>query len=165
LASITLFFQLCQYGKYKAMETQAKTNDSFIIKRCHPEDHTGCQCGLVRQKNDIQTEMTNLKGLLTATQENNALLRKQLTNLSAISSTQAESIKRSLDNIGAKDIYIQQLRAAISHRDSANLAIVLRLKAALGGYGEDAAIKIEKGTVYVDLSEKYFSTVTAIVIP
>jgi len=59
--------------------------------------------------------MTNLKGLLTATQENNALLRKQLTNLSAISSTQAESIKRSLDNIGAKDIYIQQLRAAISH--------------------------------------------------
>jgi chemotaxis protein MotB len=137
------------------METHAQKSDSLYawtmqtLKTCQTSN-----ADLTQQKKDIQSQMTSLNGLLTATQDNNTSLRKQLLDLSTLSSAQAESIKRSLDNIGAKDIYIQQLRAAISHRDSVNLAVVLQLKAALGGYGEDAAIKIEKGTVYVDLSEK-----------
>jgi chemotaxis protein MotB len=153
--AIALLTSCVSAGKYKTMETQARTNDSLYnqtlrtLKGCQDDNQN-----LAKQKNEIQTQMTNLNGLLTATQENNTLLRKQLKDLSALSSSQAESIKRSLDNIGAKDIYLQQLHAAIAHRDSVNLALVLQLKAALGGYGEDVAIKLEKGVVSVDLSEK-----------
>jgi chemotaxis protein MotB len=142
-------------GKYKALQEHAQNSDSLYtqsirtLKICQDANSE-----MTRQKADMQAQMTNLNGLVTAAQENNSLLRKQLQSLSALSSTQAESIKRSLDNIGAKDSYIQELRAAIGHRDSVNLAVVLNLKAAVGGYGEDVGIKVEKGVVYVDLSEK-----------
>jgi len=155
LSGITLFTSCVSTGKYKAMETQARNNDSLYnqsmrtLKSCQESN-----ANLTRQKTDMQTEMTNLNGLVSATQENNTLLRKQLKDLSTLSSAQAESIKRSLDNMGAKDIYIQQLRAAISHRDSANFAILMELKASLGAYGDDAAIKVDKGIVTIDLSEK-----------
>ncbi len=46
-----------------------------------------------------------MKLQLTATQENNSILRKQIQSISAISASQAESIKKSLDNMGAKDTY------------------------------------------------------------
>ena len=155
LAAPTLFTSCVSTGTYKAMEAQAKNSDSLYNQTVRTLKTTqDANASLTKQKTDIQTEMTNLNGLLTATQENNTLLRKQLTELSALSSSQAESIKRSIDNIGSKDIYIQQLRAAVAHRDSANFAILVELKASVGGYGDDAAIKVEKGTVYVDLSEK-----------
>jgi chemotaxis protein MotB len=109
---------------------------------------------LSKQKVTLQDEANNTKLLLTATQDNNSQLRKQLQTLSALSSAQAESISKSLDNIGAKDTYIQNLQAAIAHRDSVNLVLVLNLKATIGGFGEDVSIKVEKGFVYVDLSDK-----------
>jgi chemotaxis protein MotB len=155
LATILVFASCVSTGTYKAVQQQAQKNDSLYNSTMHSlKTCQDANSGLVKQKNDIQTQMTNLNGLLTATQENNTLLRRQLQDLSSLSSTQAESLKRSLDNIGAKDLYIQQLRAAISHRDSVNLAMLLQLKAALGGYGEDVAVKIDKGTVFIDLSEK-----------
>jgi chemotaxis protein MotB len=109
---------------------------------------------LSKQKATLQNETNDMKLLLTATQDNNSQLRKQLQTLSALSSAQAESISKSLDNMGAKDTYIQNLQAAISHRDSVNLVLVLNLKATIGGFGEDVSIKVEKGFVYVDLSDK-----------
>jgi len=155
LSGMTLFTSCVSTGKYKAMETQARNSDSLYNQAMRTLK--GCQesnASLTKQKTDMQTEMTNLNSLVSATQENNTLLRKQLKDLSALSSSQAESIKRSLDNMGAKDIYIQQLRAAISHRDSANFAILMELKASIGAYGDDAVIKVEKGIVTIDLSEK-----------
>lgn len=155
LSIVILFASCVSTGTYKTMQKQAQTSDSLYNQTLHSlKTCQDANSGLVKQKNDIQTQMTNLNGLLTATQENNNLLRKQLTDLSSLSSAQAENLKRSIDNIGTKDLYIQQLRAAISHRDSVNFAILFQLKGALGGYGEDAVVKIEKGTVYIDLSEK-----------
>jgi chemotaxis protein MotB len=67
---------------------------------------------------------------------------------------QAESIKRSIDNISAKDTYIQDLRAAVMHRDSVNLAALMELKATMGGYNDaDVHIHIDEGVLYVDLSD------------
>jgi chemotaxis protein MotB len=151
-----LFFTSCvSTGKYKSMEGQAKQSDSLYNQTLRTLKTTQvANADLTKQKSDMQTEMTNLQGLVTATQENNTVLRKQLKDLSTLSSSQAESIRRSIDNIGSKDIYIQQLRSAISHRDSANFALLMELKASMGSYGEDVTIKIEKGTLYVDISEK-----------
>jgi chemotaxis protein MotB len=87
--------------------------------------------------------------------ENNTVALKQLENLSVISSSQAESIKKSLDNIGAKDAYIQGLQSALSKKDSLNLALVTNLKGAIGNLDDkDINIKVDKGVVYVDISDK-----------
>ena len=80
---------------------------------------------------------------------------KQLQNLSVLSGSQAESIKKSLDNIGAKDIYIQDLQSEMARKDSLNMALVMNLKGAIGNMeDEDINIKVDKGVVYIDISDK-----------
>ena len=87
--------------------------------------------------------------------ENNTQALKQLQDLSVISASQAESIKKSLDNIGSKDVYIQGLQSAISRRDSLNMVLVMNLKGAIGNLDdEDINIKVDKGVVYIDISDK-----------
>jgi chemotaxis protein MotB len=140
-------------GKFNAMQQQAQKSDSLYtwsmrtLKSCQDSNDT-----LRKQKAAAVSDANYLDMQLTATKENNTLLRKQLQDLSTLSSSQAESIKRSLDNIGAKDAYIMDLRAAISHRDSINLVVLLELKATMGAQA-GVNIKNEKGTLYVDLAD------------
>ncbi|SHM72333.1 chemotaxis protein MotB [Chitinophaga jiangningensis] len=88
-------------------------------------------------------------------QTNNTQMLDHLKELSVISSSQAESIKKSLDNIGAKDAYIKDLQGAIARKDSLNMQLVLNLKGAIGNLDDkDINIKVEKGVVYIDISDK-----------
>ena len=87
--------------------------------------------------------------------DNNNQALKQLENLSVISSSQAESIKKSLENIGSKDSYIQNLQSALNRKDSLNMALVMNLKGAIGNLDDkDINIKVDKGVVYIDISDK-----------
>ncbi|MFX7776678.1 hypothetical protein ABTJ98_21835, partial [Acinetobacter baumannii] len=74
-------------------------------------------------------------------QNNNAVLN-QLKDLSVISGSQAESIKKSLENIGAKDMYIKDLQGTIARKDSLNMALVMNLKGAIGNL-DDKDINIK----------------------
>jgi chemotaxis protein MotB len=87
--------------------------------------------------------------------ENNTQALTQLANLSVITSTQAESIKKSLDNIGAKDVYIMDLQKEMAKKDSLNMALVMNLKGAIGNMADDDInIKVDKGVVFIDISDK-----------
>jgi chemotaxis protein MotB len=156
LSSVLFCVSCVSTGKFKAMQQEANKYDSLYtwsmrtLKTCQDANND-----LSKQKSTLQNETNDLNLLLTATKENNTQLRKQLQNLSALSSAQAESISKSLDNIGAKDIYIQDLQSAVAHRDSVNLVVLMDLKATLGSFGDqDVSIKVEKGVVNVDLSDK-----------
>lgn len=103
----------------------------------------------------LENDNANLKKQLDFLKENNSSALKQLENLSVISGSQAESIKKSLDNIGAKDAYIQDLQTAMNRKDSLNLALVTNLKGAIGNMDDkDINIKVDKGVVYIDISDK-----------
>ncbi|HRE37966.1 MAG TPA: OmpA family protein, partial [Chitinophagaceae bacterium] len=79
----------------------------------------------------------------------------QLEDLSVITAAQAESIKKSMENIGAKDAYIQTLQQQMARKDSLNMALVMNLKGAIGNLDDkDINIKVDKGVVYVDISDK-----------
>jgi chemotaxis protein MotB len=87
--------------------------------------------------------------------QNNTQAIKQLESLSIITSQQAESIKKSLENIGSKDAYIQTLQQQMSRKDSLNMSLVMNLKGAIGNINdEDINIKVDKGVVYIDISDK-----------
>jgi chemotaxis protein MotB len=87
-------------------------------------------------------------------QSNNTVLN-QLKDMSVVTGAQAESIKKSLDNIGAKDMYIKDLQGSIARKDSLNMALVMNLKGAIGNLDDkDINIKVDKGVVYVDISDK-----------
>lgn len=96
-----------------------------------------------------------LNDQLSNQQVSNTQLLQQLKDLSVISGSQAESIQKSLENIGAKDAYIRDLQSAIARKDSLNMALVMNLKGAIGDLNdEDINIKVDKGVVYIDISDK-----------
>jgi len=117
---------------------------------------------LARQKSSLENDKTNLNARINDLNKqidflktNNTTVLRQLQDLSVVSSSQAESIKKSLDNIGAKDAYIQDLQSAMARKDSLNLALVMNLKGAVGNMqDQDINIKVDKGVVYIDISDK-----------
>lgn len=107
------------------------------------------------EKLRLNSEIADLNKQIDFLKENNTTVLKQLQSLSVVSSTQAESIKKSLENIGSKDDYIQSLQASLARKDSLNMALVMNLKGAIGDLNdEDINIKVEKGVVYIDISDK-----------
>ncbi len=104
---------------------------------------------------DLQSQLATLKEQITFLKENNTQALKQLENLSVISSSQAESIKKSMENMGVKDHMIFSLQSSLSQRDSLNMALVMNLKGAIGNLDDkDINIKVDKGVVYIDISDK-----------
>ena len=120
------------------------------------------QALLDKANSDLGTNKTNSEATIAdlnkqidyLKQSNNTVLN-QLKDMSVVTGAQAESIKKSLDNIGAKDIYIRDLQGSIARKDSLNMALVMNLKGAIGNLDDkDINIKVDKGVVYVDISDK-----------
>lgn len=109
----------------------------------------------LRKRAQLEADIAQLQKENAFLKENNNQALKQLENLSVISSAQAESIKKSLDNIGSKDNYIQGLQSELARKDSLNMALVMNLKGAIGNLDDkDINIKVDKGVVYIDISDK-----------
>src|SRR5215475_8269169 len=67
-------------------------------------DLRSCQnsvADLTAQRNSLQTQNDNLNRQVGFLKDNNTMALNQLRDLQVITSTQAESIRQSLDNIGA----------------------------------------------------------------
>jgi chemotaxis protein MotB len=110
---------------------------------------------IAKKKAACEEEINALNKQIAFLKENNTMGLKQLQDLSVITSTQAESIKKSLDNIGAKDAYIQSLQESLAKKDSLNMMLMTNLKGAVGDMNDaEINIKVEKGVVYIDISDK-----------
>ncbi|NCI45133.1 OmpA family protein [Sediminibacterium sp. WSJ-3] len=107
------------------------------------------------QKASSEATIADLNKQIDYLKQNNNTVLNQLKDLSVVTGAQAESIKKSLDNIGAKDLYIKDLQGSIARKDSLNMALVMNLKGAIGNLDDkDINIKVDKGVVYVDISDK-----------
>ncbi len=151
-----LLFSCVSSKKYKAALgkidslNSANTKLAGDLKNCN--DLTAEDA---RQKAALEAQIDALNKQIAFLKDNNNTALKQLQDLSVISGSQAESIKKSLDNIGAKDAYIQNLQAELAHKDSLNMALVMNLKGAIGNMDDqDINIKVDKGVVYIDISDK-----------
>ena len=103
----------------------------------------------------LNTRIADLNKQIDFLKQTNTTVLKQMEDLSVVSSAQADNIRRSLENIGAKDLYIQDLQASMARKDSLNLALVMNLKGAVGSMDDqDINIKVDKGVVYIDISDK-----------
>lgn len=119
----------------KAKEAQLQAKDDELQNR-------------MNRINDLQAEIDYLK-------KTNTNLLDRLSDLSVISKSGAESIRRSLDAINDQSRYIKNLNDNIQRKDSLNIALVTNLKRSLGNiYDEDVTIEVKKGVVYVSLSDK-----------
>ena len=85
----------------------------------------------------------------------NAALLNNVGDLATLSKKEAENMERSLERIKEKDLAITKMQDAMNKKDSVTLALVTSLKGALGNMAdEDIEINVEKGVVYVSISDK-----------
>jgi chemotaxis protein MotB len=142
--------------KFKALQASNDSlNKEYESKQAALKTCNDSTTDMARQRLALQEQVSMLNRQAALLKENNTQALNQLQDLSVITGTQAESIKKSLENIGAKDIYIQDLQKAIARKDSLNMALVMNLKGAIGNLDDkDINIKVDKGVVYIDISDK-----------
>ncbi len=136
-------------AKYDSLN-RVHLNTESSLKTCYDTTNE-----MSKRLSVLQVQNGELTKQNSFLKENNTQALKQLEDMSVITGTQAESIRKSLDNIGAKDVYIMDLQKEMARKDSLNMALVMNLKGAIGNLSdEDINIKIDKGFVFIDISDK-----------
>ena len=150
IISVSLIFTSCvgtkkykaQVSKYDSLKTEYDKLQ-YQLSACLTDRE-----GQATKIKTIEKEMAEQKA------NSNALLN-HLSELSVLSSSQSESIKKSLENINAKDAYIKDLQVAMSRKDSLNMALIMNLKGALKDVNDtDVEIKVEGSAVLISISDK-----------
>jgi len=168
LVAVTMLSSLFLFSCVSSKKFKKSQSDYAELQTKHTAlqgDLTKCnddKAELARQKTSLENDKANLNARIADLDKqldflktNNTTVLRQLQDLSVVSSSQAENIKKSLENIGAKDAYIQDLQTAMARKDSLNLALVMNLKGAVGSMDDqDINIKVDKGVVYIDISDK-----------
>ena len=139
-------------------------------------------CGPKKELLAAQKELKNTKDLLnTATVKLNSCLsdkavsdaslmalKEQLidlrkTNDALFSSTKemtvlttkgAENLEKTLESLQERDLKINRLQDAVNKKDSVTLALVSSLKKSVGIDDPDIEINVEKGVVFISISDK-----------
>lgn len=162
-ATPVLLFSCVSSKKFKSAQNDyAKLEERYKTLAADNEACSTEKATLTRQKETcereyalLNTRVRDLTSQVDFLKENSNQALKQLESLSVISAQQAENIKKSMDNIGAKDAYIQTLQQQMAQKDSLNMALVMNLKGAIGNMDDkDINIKVDKGVVYIDISDK-----------
>ncbi len=162
VASLFLFSCVSQKKMRQAEAKYGELNGAYAelkekYKACQDDqtDYKSKISALNTQKSALESSNADLKNQIDYLKQNNNTVLNQLKDLSVVTGSQAESIKKSLENIGSKDIYIKDLQGSIARKDSLNMALVMNLKGAIGNLDDkDINIKVDKGVVYVDISDK-----------
>ncbi|QED37539.1 OmpA family protein [Antarcticibacterium arcticum] len=105
--------------------------------------------------NSCLDERENMNSQIRTLNNQNAALLNNVGDLATLSKKEAENLSRSLESIKEKDMKIQRMQDALTKKDSVTLALVTSLKGVLGNMSdEDITINVEKGVVYVSISDK-----------
>jgi chemotaxis protein MotB len=140
---------LAMQAKYRDLQEEIKRLNGLLDKSNNQITELNIK------KSALETQNSDLNKQIDFLKQNNNTVLNQLKDLSVVTGSQAESIRKSLDNIGAKDIYIKDLQGSIARKDSLNMALVMNLKGAIGNLDDkDINIKVDKGVVFVDISDK-----------
>jgi hypothetical protein len=138
---IGLFLPSC-VSKKALLEEQGKTRQCFDnLSECQDryKDLESQHKQLNNHYKDLSNRIFNLEMQLSNERNRTALLEQQLeyfkstntnlldrlADLSVVSKTGAESIRRSLDALNEQNRYIKDLTSSIRHRDSLNTEIII----------------------------------------
>ena len=139
--------------KLLAQEKQCQLDLENLRKELQEKDKE-----LSLSKNNLDNSKAKEQELgkqLDYLRENNTQLLNRLSDLSVVSKTGAESIKKSLETMEEQGKYIKDLTASLQRKDSLNLQLVMNLKRSLDNINdEDVNIEVKKGVVFISLSDK-----------
>ncbi|MBP6184772.1 MAG: OmpA family protein [Saprospiraceae bacterium] len=153
--------------KYAALEAQHNQIKTMLEKQLADCNTTsdGLRKDLNNRDNEIaglktqavarDGQLKNLEDQVTYLKQTNTNLLDRMADLSIVSKSGAESIRKSLDAINEQSKYIKDLSGQVQRKDSLNLALVMSLKRSLSDINDqDVQIEVKKGVVYISLSDK-----------
>ena len=104
--------------------------------------------------NTCLEEKAGLKATVDGLKENNQYLISQSKDMTVLTAKGAENIEKALESIKEKDLKISRMQDALTKKDSVTLAVVTSLKSVVGLNDEDIEINVDKGVVFISISDK-----------
>ncbi len=146
----TLLLSSCvSQKKYAELESQAKEAKDLL------NSATVKLNSCLEEKATATSRLQTLEDQNSFLKANNQELINNMGNLTTLTTKGAENLEKSLESLQEKDLTIRKLNNAITRRDSVNLSLVQSLKGVLGNLDdEDIQISVEKGVVFVSISDK-----------
>lgn len=149
-ASMAVLLSSCVSQK-KFADLEAKQKETQDLLNTATLKLNSC----LEEKASESSELKVLRDQVNNLKNQNSALLNNVGNLATLSTKEAENLERSLESIKEKDLQIKTMNDALNKKDSVTLALVTSLKGALGNLAdEDIEVNVEKGVVYVSISDK-----------
>jgi chemotaxis protein MotB len=144
-----LMFTSCvSKKKYTELETkQQNTQDLLNTATVKLNDCLAQRAALDARANQLEERLADMK-------KTNSDLIQSSKDLTMLTSKGATNLEKSLESLKEKDMKITRLQDALTKKDSVTLALVTSLKREVGMNDPDIEINVEKGVVYISLSDK-----------
>ena len=108
----------------------------------------------LEEKSSAETLAISYKERADYLRTTNEQLFIQSTDYLELTSKSADNLEKSLESMKEKDLKITRLQDALTRKDSVTLAIVTSLKKEIGINDPDIEVNVEKGVVFISLSDK-----------
>ncbi len=134
--------------KYAELEAQQKeTQDLLNTATVKLNDCLAERAASTARAKELEERLADMK-------KTNADLIQSSKELTMLTSKGATNLEKSLESLKEKDMKITRLQDALNKKDSVTLALVTSLKKEVGINDPDIEINVEKGVVYISLSDK-----------
>jgi chemotaxis protein MotB len=108
----------------------------------------------LEEKSSAETLVITYKEQVGDLKRRNDQLFIQSKDYLELTSKSADNLEKSLESMQEKDLKITRLQDALTRKDSVTLAIVTSLKKEIGINDPDIEVNVEKGVVFISLSDK-----------
>lgn len=145
----TLMFTSCVSKKqYAALEARQKETQDLL------NSATVKLNSCLTDKASAETRVKSLEERLAEARRDRDDLIQSSKDLTMLTKQGATNLEKSLESLKEKDLKINRLQDALTKKDSVTLALVTSLKREVGLDDEDIEINVEKGVVFISLSDK-----------
>ena len=144
-----LVFTSC-VSKKKYTELEAKQKNTQDLLNTATVKLNDC----LAERAALNARAKQLEERLADMRQTNADLIQSSKELTMLTSKGATNLEKSLESLKEKDLKISRLQDALNKKDSVTLALVTSLKKEVGINDPDIEVNVEKGVVYISLSDK-----------
>ncbi|SRX55254.1 OmpA family protein [Aequorivita sp. CIP111184] len=148
LCSSMAFTSCVSSKKYAELEAKQKnTQDLLNTATVKLNDCLAERAASTARAKELEERLADMK-------KTNSDLIQSSKDLTMLTSKGATNLEKSLESLKEKDLKITRLQDALNKKDSVTLALVTSLKREVGVNDPDIEVNVEKGVVYISLSDK-----------
>jgi len=147
--SSSLLFTSC-ISKKQYAELEAKQQKTQNLLNTATVKLNACEA----DKAAANARITSLEERIQELKKTNTDLIESSKSLTILTQQGATNLEKSLESLKEKDLKISRLQDAVNKKDSVTLALVTSLKKEVGLDDKDIEINVEKGVVFISLSDK-----------